>query len=138
MMYMGRDDHAHDILDARTPAETKEIASRIPGFLHKDWHKIKLTVMKDILHAKDCSHFKSALIESVGKQFVECTQDLYWASGLPPRFTESTKPEFYPGKNHLGHVLESVRKYLVKEAVLVALIDSQPEGCSISCFLCFR
>ena len=63
----------------------------------------------------------------VGKQLVECTQDLYWASGLPPRFTESTKPNFYPGKNHLGHVLESVRKDLVKEAVLVALIDTDSQ-----------
>ena len=129
MMYIGCDDHAHDILDARTPAEAKEIASRIPGYLHKDWHKIKLTVMKDILHAKAdcCPLFKTALIESVGKQLVECTQDLYWASGLPPRFTESTKPDFYPGKNHLGHVLESVRKDIVKEAVLVALIDTDSQ-----------
>ena len=29
---------------------------------------------------------------------VECTQDLYWASGLPLRITESTKPGFYPGR----------------------------------------
>ena len=89
----------------------------------------KLTMMKDILHAKAdcCPLFKSALIESVGKRLVECTQDLYWASGLPPRFTESTKPEFYPGKNHLGHVLESVRKDLVKEAVLVTLIDTDSQ-----------
>ena len=48
MMYIGRDDHAHDILYARTPAEAKEITSRIPGYLHKDWYKIKLTVMKGI------------------------------------------------------------------------------------------
>ena len=48
MMYIGRDDHAHDILGARTPAEAKEIASRIPGYLHKDWLKIKLTVMRHI------------------------------------------------------------------------------------------
>ena len=85
--------------------------------------------MKDILHAKAdcCPPFKTALIESVGKQLVECTQDLYWASGFPPRFTESTKPDLYPGKNHLGHELESVRKDLVKEAVLVALIDTDSQ-----------
>ena len=55
MRYIGRDDHAHDILAAWTPAEANEIASRITGYLHQDWHNIKLTVMKDILHAKaDC------------------------------------------------------------------------------------
>ena len=107
MMYIGREDQAHDILDARTPTEAKEIASRMPGYLHKDWHKIKLTVMKEILHAKTdcCPLLKSALIGSLGKQLVECTQDLYWASGLPPRYTETTKPEYYPGKKHLGRVL---------------------------------
>ena len=62
----------------------------------------------------------------MGKQLVEYTQDLDWASGLP-QIHESTKPDFYPGKNHLGHVLESVRKDLLKEAVLVALIDTDSQ-----------
>ena len=69
----------------------------------------------------------------MGKQLVECTQDLYWASGLPPRYTETTKPEYYPGKTQLGRVLQSVREDLVREdlvredlireAVQLALID---------------
>ena len=48
MMYIGREDQAHYNMGARIPTEAKETASRIPGYLHKDWHKIKLTVMKEI------------------------------------------------------------------------------------------
>ena len=63
------------------------------------------------------------MIESTGKILVESTQDLFWASGLPPVFSDTTKPEYYPGRNHLGQVLNSVRKDLVREATISALID---------------
>ena len=41
--------------------------------------------------------------------------DIFWSSGLPPRVT---KPEYYPGANQLGNVLESVRSDLMKEAIM--------------------
>ena len=44
--------------------------------------------------------------------------DIFWSAGLPPRIAESTKSDFYPGANELGHVLESVRLDLMKEAIL--------------------
>ena len=44
--------------------------------------------------------------------------DIFWSSGLPPRVAEYTKPEYYPGANQLGHVLESVRSDLMKEAIM--------------------
>ena len=52
MKYIKMDYHALEILDAETPAKANEIASRIPRYLHRDWHKIKLTVMREILIAK--------------------------------------------------------------------------------------
>ena len=51
MKYIRMDDHALEILDAESPTAAKKIASRIPRFLHKDWHQIKLPVMRDILFA---------------------------------------------------------------------------------------
>ena len=53
-------------------------------------------------------------MKSMGKSIVESTQDLFWASGLPPRYSSSTKPVYFPGHNKLGHVPESVRSELVK------------------------
>ena len=71
--YLGH--HEYVLENARTPSEAKEIASRVPRCQHKDWHSIKLQVMKEVLHAKaDYSPiFRSALINSVGKRIVECT-----------------------------------------------------------------
>ena len=84
--YIRMDEHTLEILDAETPAEAKEIASRIPRYLQRDWHKIKLTVMREILIAKAdyCPMFKLALIASSDKYLIEFTQDLFWASGLSP------------------------------------------------------
>ena len=106
MTYIGMEEHAFEIIDDPTPAETKEIVSRSPRYLHGDWHQIKLSVMKQILHAKAdyCPLFRSTLIESTGKILVESTQDFCWASGLPSVFSDTTKPEYYSGRNHLGQV----------------------------------
>ena len=128
--YIGMDEHALEILDAQTPNEAKEISSRVPQCQHKHWHSIKLSVMKEILHAKaDCSSlFRSTLINSMGKSIVESTQDLFLASGLLPRYSSSTKPVYFPGHNKLGHVLESVRRELVKEDMLTHLLSDTTNG----------
>ena len=126
MKYIRMDDHALEILDAESPTAAKETASRIPRFLHRDWHQIKLTVMRDILIAKAdyCPAFKSTLIDSGVKDLVECTQDLFWASGLAPRLTATTKPSFYPGSNMLGNILDSVRRDLIKGAVITSITET--------------
>ena len=66
------DDLTKKIIDAKTPADAKAIASRVPREFLKDWHSLKVWVMKDILHAKAdyCKQFKNALIESGEKPLV--------------------------------------------------------------------
>ena len=68
--------------------------------------------------------FKSTLIDSGVKDLVECTQDLFWASGLAPRLTATTKPSFYPGSNMLGNILGSVRRDLIKGAVITSITET--------------
>ena len=82
--------------------------------------------MRDILIAKAdyCPAFKSTLIDSGVKDLVECTQDLFWASGLAPRLTATTKPSFYPGSNMLGNILDSVRRDLIKGAVITSITET--------------
>ena len=118
MTYIGLNELAKQVLEARTPDQAKEIASRVPRELHKNWHSIKLNVMKEILHAKADynSRFKEELILSDGKKLVESTKDIFWASGMSPRDTTSTLPSFYPGLNQLGNVLNQVRSDLLNEA----------------------
>ena len=82
--------------------------------------------MEEILRAKSDYYplSRSALLNSMGKQIVESTQDLFWASGIPPRYSSSTKPEYYPGNNKLGYVLEQLRNDLIKESMTSQLIDT--------------
>ena len=49
--YLGLQKNSQDIMNASTPNEAKEIASRVPRGQHKDWHSIRCQVMKDILRA---------------------------------------------------------------------------------------
>ena len=52
MKYIGMDELADELLEAQTPAEANAIASRVPRHLHHDWHTLKLSIIKIILHAK--------------------------------------------------------------------------------------
>ena len=125
LKFLGMDDLANEILDAQSAGDAKVIASRVPRHLHKDWHTIKTTIMKEILHAKAdyCSKFKDELLRSAGKRLVESTRDLFWSSGLSPRDSETTHKSYYPGMNQLGSVLEQVRSDLMYEAVLTSAVD---------------
>ena len=115
---MGQDELAHEILAASTPEQAKEISSRVPSHLHGSWHRVKMDIMKEILEAKldSCPEFRMALINSVGKRLVEAVKsDIFWSSGLSPREAETTKPDFYPGQNHMGYLLEQIRTDLLLE-----------------------
>ena len=121
LKHIGEDALAQEVIEASCPADAKAVSTRVPRHLHKNWHSIKMCVMKDILHATAdyCAKFKDELLSSGGKNLVEAVMgDIFWSSGLPPRVAESTKPEYYPGANQLGHVLESVRSDLMKEAIM--------------------
>ena len=126
MKYIGMDELADEILEAQTPAEAKAIASRVPRHLHHDWHTLKLNIMKIILHAKaDCYEpFRVTLLKSVGRRLVESTKDVFWACGLTPHDTTTTIPEYYPGHNKLGAILEQVRSELVEEENQMARIST--------------
>ena len=129
--HIGREDLAGEILDANTPAQAKEIASRVPYHLHGNWHSIKLEVMQEVLLAKyeGCPEFSQALIDSGPKKLVESVRaDRYWSCGLNPTDAATTKERYYPGLNHLGRILESLRSYLMK----LNTSDSQPVTRSVT------
>ena len=121
LTYIDMPDLAHEVLNSSTAADAKAIASRVPNYLHRDWHKIKICVMREILHAKadNCERFRESLLKSAGKRLVESVRgDIFWSSGLSSLLAASTKPTYFPGRNQLGSVLESIRQDLMREAVL--------------------
>ena len=111
---------------ARSAEDAKDIASRIPSDLQRDWNSAKIVAMKLILHAKAdcCPIFKRTLLESDGKRLVGSTQDVFWASGLSPSDTVSTRPSYYPGSTHLGCIMVQVRSELLREASQLRKIDT--------------
>ena len=111
MKHIGQEAYALEISKSKTPGRAKQIANRVPGNLLKDWHVIKCDVMRELLIAKveQCSKFRSILLKTEGKRLIEATNDMYWASGLPPYLSTTTKPECFPGKNWLGRILEDIR-----------------------------
>ena len=114
--HIGRHDLADEILETSTPAQAKEISSMIPRHMHKDWHSKKLSIMEEILQEKlnSCREFKNALINSEGKSLVESVKnDRFWSCGLTPKEAQTTKPEFYPGSNKFGLILEQLRATLI-------------------------
>ena len=56
----------------------------------------------------------SDLAEEVLKAPTAVQGDLYWSSGLSPYLAKTTKPQFYPGMNELGAILETVRFELMR------------------------
>ena len=81
---------------------------------------------KEFLHiqADFCTYFKQSLLDSASSRLVEAVQgDLYWSSGLPPYLAATTKSQFYPERNELGSILESVRLDIMKEACFIPNIS---------------
>ena len=110
--HIGRHDLADEILSTSNPELAKEVSSRVPRHMHKEWHSIKIGVMEEVLKAKlsSCSEFKKALISSKGKRLVETVKnDRFWSCGLTPKYALSTKTDYYPGQNQLGMLLELLR-----------------------------
>ena len=119
LKYIGQHDLTGEAIKATSPAEAKAVVARVPKHLHKDWYLIKKSIMKEILHIKAdfSTYFKQSLLDSASSRLVEAIQgDLYWSSDLPPYLAETTK--FYPGRNELSSILESVCFDIMKTAVL--------------------
>ena len=117
--HIGRPDLAQEVLNAPNPETAKDIASRIPPHMHKNWHDIKVSVMEEILVAKlrDCPEFKQTLIDSADMRLVEAVKsDRFWSCGLNPKDAATTNPKYFPGKNHLGRLLEHLRAHIDRSA----------------------
>ena len=113
--HIGRRDLADEILSTSNPEQAKEVSSRVPRHMHKDWHSIKIGVMEEVLKAKlsSCSEFYKALISSKSQRLVDTVKnDRFWSCEQTPKDALSTKTDYYPGQNQLGMLLERLRDSL--------------------------
>ena len=63
LKYIDKTDLADEVLKVPTAAEAESIAPCVPRHIHKDWHGVKKSVMKEIMHIKAdyCLHLHFCL-----------------------------------------------------------------------------
>ena len=119
-MAVNRPRIAEQIQAAPTPARAKLIAKHnLPSRAETSQSFSSEDIMYAILKCKAANvpAFKAELIrcKTAGQYFVECTPDLYWASGFFKAETAKKGPENWPGANVLGKMLDQVASEILAE-----------------------
>lgn len=114
-VHQGQLQAAEEILQAPDAYQAKAQARSLQ--YSKEWQNTKQQVMKEILAAKaqQVPEFHDKLLDTDDNILVEATFDRFWGSGLDKVDTVYTKRRFWPGKNHLGSILEDIRKDILSE-----------------------
>lgn len=112
--YFGDDEKAKEILEAKTPLETKRIAKKIKGFNKNKWMTVAFEIMKRVLLAKFAKEpFRTALLETGNKTLVECSPyDKIWGIGMDVKNPDIYDTSKWAGKNLLGKALATTRDSL--------------------------
>lgn len=98
-------DIAKQIFEAKSPNDAKKIADANKDKLTDEWHKIKVSIMEEILTAKTNQHekVKRMLIETANKTIIENSPvDNFWGIGPDGN-----------GQNMVGKIYMKLRDDLV-------------------------
>ena len=113
---LGDDDLANKIMNAEHAGQASRLAKQtLDEEKAKYWEINNVDIMKELLQlkAEQCSEYKTALIENK-KILAAAIRDPFWGTALPHKQTESTKPDYWPGKNMLGALQMELREQLQK------------------------
>ena len=114
---MGKEELAADIKSAKHAGIVKRISKGIASdedrFL---WEKENVGLMEELLEAKanQCEDFKALLLHNREKIFAEATFRKFWGTGASEFVSANTDPEYWPGQNMLGCLLNDLRDNLLK------------------------
>ena len=101
---------AERIKSAGTPLEAMRIGDEI--LVSDTWlSKHRIDAMRVALTTKhsQCLTFRESLERSGDSLLAEATNNKYWATGLGPNRTKTTKHSEWPGENNLGILLMELR-----------------------------
>lgn len=112
--YFGDQEKANEILEAKSPLETKRIAKKIKGFNKHKWMNVAFEIMKRVLLAKFTKEpFRTALLETGNKTLVECSPfDKIWGLGMDAKNPDIYDMSKWKGTNLLGKALMTTRDSL--------------------------
>lgn len=100
------------IMNARTPAEQKQLGRDVRGFEAKAWNAVARDIVARGNLAKFLEHddLRSQLIATRGKTLVEASpNDVIWGVGLSENDPRVHDRNQWRGKNWLGQVLTELR-----------------------------
>jgi ribA/ribD-fused uncharacterized protein len=95
----------NNILKAKTPLEAFSISRDPKNILRKDWFKIRVKIMEDIIREKVKQHpyVYSKLIETGDKEIIEASPiDSFWGWGSDKK-----------GENQLGKIWMKIREEII-------------------------
>ncbi|KAI6230381.1 DUF1768 domain-containing protein [Aphelenchoides fujianensis] len=91
-----------------------------------EWSKKQLQVMYEICRAKfeQNSHLRRQLLNTHRSRLVEANpHDRFWGVGLSRTDPRVHQPKKWRGRNHLGRILQRIRKELCQEANALQRLD---------------
>ena len=101
------------IQSAETALDAKRFGNQV--LVSDAWLESREEVMREILEAKikQCEQFRDALGKIKTTTILdEATWDTYWGTGLNNLGTIHTVMQRWPGKNKLGHMLDTLARQL--------------------------
>lgn len=101
---------AQAILNEISPYDAMYIGKGIQST--REWDSLQLQTMEEILRIKleQVPEFRDCLKSTANHSLVENTSSSYWGAGTTYN-AESIFNNCYPGKNHLGKLLEKIREH---------------------------
>lgn len=103
-----REDLGPQIKQIMKAEDVKKLGDKIPP--KKAWDDTKLGLVRCIVKQKfiENNDLKIRLMNTRGYKLEEACFDRFWGTGIPVYSKEFKRPR-YPGKNHMGHILEDIR-----------------------------
>ena len=101
------------ILEARTPAEAKNLGRLVPGFDDKTWsdQRFELVVAGNVAKFGQDAALRAYLLSTANRVLVEASpRDQIWGIGLGAANERATDPATWRGRNLLGFALMEARE----------------------------
>ena len=118
-LLFGDDDIAARVLEARSPAEAKDLGRRVRGFDDAVWvaHRWEIVVTASVLKFGSDPGLRDYLLSTSRRVLVEASPvDRIWGIGLAVDHEHVEQPERWRGLNLLGFALMEARERLTPPA----------------------
>ena len=112
-LYFEDHDIAHQIRNAKSALDYKDLAKTIRGYNHAAWCEVAKDKCKPGIRAKFTypvnGHLRNLLLTTGSKQIVEVCYDQLWGTGIPLKESDCLKEDRWTNVGILGEILMEIR-----------------------------